>query len=67
MAVIKVFDEDSLVVEPHELTDEDRAAFSRAIAESKASNLNMGEISSRVRKIMDRRGHFQKRAQSDES
>ena len=33
MGVVKVFDDDALVVEPHELTAEDREAISKATAE----------------------------------
>ncbi len=35
MAVTMIFDPDSLVVEPHEFTEEDRIAFSEAIAAAK--------------------------------
>ena len=51
MAVVAVFDEDALVVQPHELTPEDRKAISEAITEYRKHHDTARMASESLRRI----------------
>ncbi len=51
MAVVAVFDEDALVVQPHELTPDDRKAISEAITEYRKQHDTVKMANEALRRI----------------
>ena len=56
MAVVVVPDDLDLVIEPHELTQEDRDAFSKAVQESRQQQ-DSSEMTQRALKILNSRAN----------